>query len=363
MKIFILIKGLGLGGAERHVVDSAKAFVKRGHEVEVGFLLPYKQALVSELREAGIACNNLGGEGLWPLAMWANFRRAVAAFAPDVVHAHLPVAGVLARSFKPLFGYRLVYTEHNLIWQYRWLSRLLHRLTWQLDDVAVSCSQPVADALSRASVVVDNGLGLEPVVAVEGPSLRSRFNIASNALLLLCVANLRPQKNHALLLRAFDALLHRQPALDAHLVLVGQDATDRPAVEALRNTLAAASRIHFYGSHPRAAALMPEADLFCLSSDAEGLPISLLESMAAGIPALVTAVGGMPQVVVHGTTGLMVAAGDLPAYTIALQTLATDSELRLRMGKAAAERVANHYSQEAMIDHLLKLYARAEPRP
>ncbi|MDD2728600.1 glycosyltransferase family 4 protein [Malikia sp.] len=355
MRLLLLIKGLGLGGAEQHVLQLAVAMRDRGHAVCVAYLLPHKGELSAALTAEGIetVCWGSGG-GPWWRSAWRRAWQDLHSFQPDTVHAHLPVTGMLARLFKPLLGYRLVYTEHITYPLLHPLTRLLHRASWWLDDAAVSCSQGVADSLPRASLVVDNGIAASlPTRATV--TMRVALGIPSDARILLCVANLRPQKNHPLLLRAFDRASQTKHMNDWHIVLVGQDASERPTCEALAASLDSLARIHFAGKRIEAAAWMGEADAFVLSSDEEGLPLALLEAMRAGLPAVVTAVGGMPQVVTP-ETGIVVPRGDEAALATALQRLASDEALRTQMGSAARLRFTRHYTQDAMLDQLERLY-------
>jgi glycosyltransferase involved in cell wall biosynthesis len=355
MKLLLLIKGLGLGGAEQHVLQIATAMRDRGHAVRVAYLLPHKGELAAALNADGIETVCWGqGSGPWWRYAWRQAWSDLKTYRPDTVHAHLPVTGMLARLFKPLLGYRLVYTEHITYPLLHPLTRLAHRASWALDDAAVSCSQGVADSLPRSSVVVDNGIdAVTPPMAV--PGMRAALGLPAESKVLLCVANFRPQKNHPLLLRAFDHAVQAGGLADWHLVLVGQDATERPGCEQLASGLSSRQQIHFAGKRTEAAAWMSEANAFVLSSDEEGLPLALLEAMRAGLPVVVTAVGGMPQVVTP-QTGFVVPRGDDAALAKALQQIASDGQLRLKMGTAARERFLQHYTQDAMLDQLETLY-------
>ena len=356
LKILYVIKGLGLGGAEQHLAQVAIAMQRRGHTVEVAYLLPGKSHLHAKLSSTGVrvSCWGAGGR-LWWLALWRPMWRALHEFRPQVVHAHLPVPGMLMRLLKPLLGYRLIYTEH-ITWQLLHpATRWVHRLSWGLDDRAISCSRGVADSYPRESLVIDNGISGE-LPAPARPGLHELLGLPASALIWLCVANFRPQKNHPLLLRAFDQACADSQSPEWHLVLVGQDATERDRCVALAKTLASCQRIHFLGMHPDAGGLMPEAAGFCLSSREEGLPIALLEAMRAGLPAVVTAVGGMPDVI-DAQTGRVVPSGATEAFAAALAELGRDPGLRHRLGTAAQARFHERYTETAMLNRLDELYA------
>lgn len=364
MKIHMTIKGFGLGGAERHVADSAIELKRRGHDISVSYLLPHKDALVPEIESAGIRVDCIGRAGFGG-SISSLFRLAslLRELRPDVVHSHLPVTGMIARCAR-LFGtFRLVYTEHNLFQRLHPLTRMVHRLTRYIDDCPISCSQQVADSLPWSSTVVRNGISLNQISSLRGGSLglRSSLGLPADDTIYMCIANLLKKKNHELLLHAFAKAFGSCGG--AQLVLIGQDGTERRNLESMCSELEIGANVHFYGSHPSAARLLADADVFCLSSSFEGLPIALLESMAAGIPAIVTDVGGMPDAVIDQVSGRVVASGNIDQMANAMRQLHDDPDLRRSMGAAAAARVASFFSMEAMVDELTACYAGDRGRP
>lgn len=352
MKILYVIKGLGLGGAEKHVAQLAQAFKAQGHTVQIAYLLDYKDAWVRPLAEAGVPVTCIGGGKLWPVLAVVKMAALLQRFKPDLVHAHLPISGVYARLMKSLSGYRLVYTEHNELDRLHPLTKRVHAWTHRLDDAAISCSQAVADSLRWDSQVVDNGI-TEPLRPAK-PSLRSTHGIPSDAVVFICVANMTPKKNHAMLIQAFDCAADRCEQ-DIRLVLVGQDATEGGALRAQAQSLKNSAAIVFWGQHPCATDLMYEADVFVLASNHEGLPISLLEAMSVGLPSIVTCAGGM-RAVVGDNCGVAIDIGARDQLTDAVVSLAGDRDARCAMGGQAKRRIAQSYSQSSMVERIFALY-------
>lgn len=355
-----MVKGLGLGGAERHVVDIAIALAQAGHSVSVCYLLPNKNALVSELNDAGVAVECIGGR-VWWIDVVPKFLRAVFHDKPDIVHAHLPVPAIIARLCKPFFRYSLVFTEHNMLDRLHGLTRTAHRFTHALDDVSISCSRAVAQSLPWPSEVIDNGIAVpaySPKPLKRGP-LRSKLGISEESVLFISVANLWAKKNHRLLIDAFNEAFKDEGEGAANLVLVGQDGTERERLERHVDRLTTKKNIHFFGGHPNASSLLPEADVFCLSSDFEGLPIALLESMAAGIPSVTTKVGGIPSAVIDYQTGCLVDPRDQENYALALRYLFENPSVRRGMGEAAFNLVRKNFSLESMMIKTIKAYEKA----
>lgn len=359
MKIDLFIKGLGLGGAERHVVDVALSLHQAGQDVRVIYILPNKSALCEELSQHGIDPICIGGRGKFAwLGYLPRYIRLTLAQRPDIVHSHLPVPGVVARLSKLVVGFRCVYTEHNMYGRLHPLTRLLHRATHWIDDRAISCSEQVADSLPWDSYVVINGVTDVCSPPPSRVAVRDQLGISGDALVFMSVANLLQKKNHALMIEAFAAYASTA-AQESHLVLVGQDGTERASLEDLSRKASMEHRVHFYGPHPNARLLLPGADVFCLSSDFEGLPIALLESMVAGMPAIVTDAGGMADAVVNDATGFVIARGDAVAYERALHKMASSADVRERMGRSAAHRARDFYSQDAMVSKIVEHYTVA----
>ena len=358
MKVLLLIKGLGLGGAEKHVVDLAIDYKLRGIDVEVAYMLPNKCSMVSVLEKNNIKVNLLGGK-LWWLVSFYKMFFLLRKFKPSIVHSHLPIPGIYSRLFKSFFGFRLVYTEHNVYQRMNLITRLIHRLTHNLDDESISCSRPVSSSLPWHSTVIENGISItdESNPLSDNSFLRDQFSLNKNTVIFICVANLLKKKNHMMLLNAFEEAFSGEDDLNGvALVLVGQHGTEYFTLVEKSKSLKTSERIFFYGSHPEAVKLIAESDVFCLSSTYEGLPIALLESMSKGIPAVVTNVGGMPDVVKTGINGYVVEIDDIKSYADAIYELYINESLRSQLGINALKIVKERCSFEAMVDSILNTY-------
>jgi glycosyltransferase involved in cell wall biosynthesis len=160
-----------------------------------------------------------------------------------------------------------------------------------------------------------------------------------------CVGRLVALKNHAVLLAAFQELLPSFPTLQ--LVLVG-DGPLANELRALAIELGIADRVRFLGAHPAVADLLPAFDVFALPSKTEGLSIALLEACATGLAVVATAVGGNPDIIADGKTGLLVAVDDKEALAAALNGLLSSPSERARLGTAASQWVETHASAESL---------------
>ena len=170
---------------------------------------------------------------------------------------------------------------------------------------------------------------------------------------LVTVGRLQAPKDAITLVRALAAV-HGSPF---ETVVVG-DGPDRPAVEEEVRRLGLERAVELVGERDDVPELLATADLFVLSSRSEGLPLSILEAMAAGLPVVASRVGGIPEVVVDGETGLLVPPGDPQRLADAVERLLADPSLRRRLGEAGRRRVAEHFDLASVQRAHLDLYRR-----
>jgi glycosyltransferase involved in cell wall biosynthesis len=171
------------------------------------------------------------------------------------------------------------------------------------------------------------------------------------------VARLFPEKNHRLLLAAFAEVAARVP--EAKLLIVG-DGMEQAAIEAVVAKLELGPRVRMLGVRRDIPLILAGADVFVLSSDREGLPIAVLEAMAAGLPVIATSVGDLPLVVRDGQTGVLVPRRDVGKLAGAMARLLGNTEESARMGRSGPELVEAGYSLEQMVARHGVLYGVAE---
>jgi glycosyltransferase involved in cell wall biosynthesis len=189
--------------------------------------------------------------------------------------------------------------------------------------------------------------------------LRRELAIGENQFCIGCVGNLLPVKDHLTLLRALEQL--GAAAKDWCILLAGEG-PERPRLETLASELAERGiRVSFLGRHTRVPELLNALDVYVLPSINEGISNSLLEAMATGLPVLVTNVGGNPEVVEDGRSGLVFPAGDITCLVEHLARLHADSGLRKELGDAARHRVCEEFSIELMVQNYERLYRNLSP--
>jgi len=354
MRVLFVCPDMRVGGAERHWATLAPLLRERGAEVAM-LCLSEEGALYEEVTRAGVgtACLYMRG----PLDP-RGLRRALG-FArprPDVlvsrgVTGNLVAAAIARRARAPH-----VVNEHTPLLASGELlamkahQRLLTRLVAPQADAVIAVTARQVEPLTRLGYrrqrieVIPNGIA-PPDPRPAGPLA------ADGEFAVLCAARLQVEKRADRFVRAVAGARGSDPRIRGFLV---GDGSERAAIE----HLAAGSGVELLGERPDVPALLAGADAFMLTSDAEALPISILEAMACGVPVIVPDLGGTTELVLHGETGLVVPAGDVPALQRALVELASDPERARRFGEAGRVRQRERFDAGTMADAYLSALER-----
>ncbi len=339
-----LAKGLGPGGAERLLVTHAAAADPDRVHYEVAYLLPHKDHLVAELEALGVTTHLLDAPRDRDLGWVTRLRRLVDEGDFDVVHAHSPVPAASARVAvramparrRPVF----VSTEHN-----RWPShsrptRAANAATFALNDAAIAVSAEVRDSMAapfRSSTqVVVHGIDLAASRALveQRAAVRAELGVGADEVLAVTVANFRAPKGYPDLLAAARLVSSGPGAQPVRFVIIGQGPLEAD-LRRLHAQLGLATTVEILGYRADASRLTAAADLFVLASHHEGLPVAVMEALAAGVPVVATDVGGLPEAVRHGTSGQLVPAHRPDLLAAAIGALAADPDLRRQLGRGA----------------------------
>lgn len=356
VRVLWLSKGLGPGGAERLLVSLARTIDPVKVELHAAYLLPGKAHLASELEAAGVETTCLDGESAFDVRWLSRLRRLVKVYRPDVVHSHSPQPAALARPLVRAQGTHrpaLAYTEHNSWDGYRMPTRMANAATWALDDYHLAVSRTAFDSippfLNNRTEVLVHGVDLAAVRAhtADRDRVRRELGLSDGEILVVTVANLRQHKDYPTLLEA--ARIVTDSGVPVRFVAVGQGPLE-PAIRAHSERLRLGDAFRLLGYRTDVLDLMAAADIFCLSSIAEGYPVSLMEALALGKPVVATSVGGVQEAVRNGVEGLLVpprAPDRLAAALVALQ----DRGMRTSMGDAARDRSAEYDIHRAAERH------------
>ncbi len=345
MKISVLevLPTLKRAGAERMAVSLAGGLDRDRFEAAVVSLYDaFPNGFEPELEERGIPVWHLGKRRGLDLRMYPRLRAVFRAFRPAIVHTH----SYVLRYTLPIGNAARVHTVHNLASrEVDLIGRLIHRAAFRRGVAAVAVGGEVARSFRdfygfEPAATILNGVDIAQPCARR--DWRAANGFADGDILIVSVARLDPQKNPLGLIEAFA----RVDCPRCHLLMAGEGSLRSPA-----------PRVHFLGVRPDVAEILSAADIFALASDWEGTPIALMEAMAAGLPVVATAVGGVPELVEHGKSGLLVARGDMASLAAALGGLACDPQRRRALGEAARNAAAR-FSVTAMVDSYARLFER-----
>ena len=364
LRLMHLVLDLHPGGTQRLVIEMSK-HLRQQSDVQV-CCLDDQGAWADELLELGIPVVALGRQpGVRP-ALAAQVARLARLHDLDVLHCHhySPfVYGALAARLCP--GLRLVYTEHGRdsdsppSRKRRLANLLLSRVPGRFFAVSEELrTHMLAEGFQSDGVeVIYNGIDPGPPPApADQAAARRILCLPLDALVVGTVARLAPVKDLTTLVEAF-ATLSRALA-EAVLVVIG-DGPELERLETVARETGIESRINFTGARNDARRLLPAFDVYANTSVTEGVSVTILEAMAAGLPVVATRVGGTPEVVVAEETDLLVPAREPALLAESLHRLAGDSDLRRRLGAAGYERVSRKFTLEEMVGHYLRIYSPA----
>jgi Glycosyltransferase len=362
-RIFHLIKSLGRGGAETLLSNGLQYANHERFEYGYGYFLPWKNAIVPSLQQEGaeVICFNSRRVPTILLSVPA-VARFLKHWKADLLHCHLPVAGVVGRLAARLSGIPVVYTEHSVMEQYHPWTRRMNLLTWKMQDYVIAVSKQVsasiaANAGSRVPVqVVQNGIPVDRFIRSpeDAKRIRVELNIPENAVVVGTVAVFRPVKDLNGWLKA--ARIIKDQHKNAHFLMVG----DGPLFKVIRSTateLGLDDAVHFVGLQQNVSPYFSAMDVYASSSQLEGLPLSLLEAMAMNLPVVATAVGGIPEAVKDDKTGFLVSPGDPAALAGKICILISNDRLRQEFGQAGRARIEESFSMKRMIEDLEQIYS------
>lgn len=362
IRVLHLIKGLGRGGAEMLLLETRRAAEDARLVHAYGYLLPHKSALVEPLQQAGseVTCFPMASSGSFPLCI-LRLARFVRRRRIDLIHAHLPVAGIAARLAGRWTTTPVVYTEHNLHERYHPVTRRLNLWTWTLQRRVLAVSQQVRASIlrhvgSRVPVeVLWNGIPVERYrrLEEERARCRARLGVPDDAPLIGTTAVFRPQKRLDDWLRAAAEIRSHHPA--ARFLLVG-DGPLRAKLELTAQALELGGSLHWAGLQSDVRPWLAAMDLYLQSSDYEGLPVALLEAMAMELPVVASTVGGVPEAVLAGETGLLVPPRQPEALAAAARSLLDQPEARDRLGRQGRRRVCQCFDVQRMQERLEAIY-------
>jgi glycosyltransferase involved in cell wall biosynthesis len=343
MRIAQLLNSLDIGGAERMVVDLARSLQQRGHSLQI-VCLRNSGELSRPLAEAGIEVVALNkNDGFSPSAL-LRLAQLLKQTRTDVVHTHNPLVHHYGAVAGRMAGVPVIVNTLHGISNFNGSSRTssIYKLVSPLTDAVVSVCQTAHEFFERRTgiparklAIIYNGIPVERFLTAEPRRRREEFVFGT-------VGRLVPVKDQATLLRAFQKIHHHGCSLD----ILG-DGPLQADLRRLASDLGIADSVRFCGSSLDTPSFMKRIDTFVLSSVSEGLPLTILEALASGLPVVATSVGGIPEIINAAECGWLCPPSQPDMLSQSLLA-ALQSNDRTEMGLRGQSYVTETYSLTTM---------------
>lgn len=377
LKVLRVIARLNVGGPARHVAILDEGLSRLGFQTMLAYgdTGPDEASLEAIVADRCIPARRIAGLGR-RLSLVGDFRAFTALFKlvitlqPDIVHTHTAKAGTLGRLAAGLVNLvrarrrrvLVVHTFHGHVLQgyfgaagslfIRLVERILGRMT---DSILVLSPRQRDDIEERYGIgrpgqvhVVPLGLELEPLL-----QLPARGRLVTDGVVFGFVGRFVPIKDLPLLVDAFADVHSQVPG--ARLLLVG-DGEVRPEIERQVAAHGIRAAVELAGWQANLSDVYGRMDVLVLASRNEGTPVAVIEAMAAGLPVVATAVGGVPDVIADGETGILVPSGSTVDLAAAMTRLARSPAERQRLGAAARQAVRARFAAERLVSDVAALY-------
>lgn len=369
MNIVQVIPSFNVGGGELLAVRLCAEIKKQRPDYKVTLIslydpipsIVYDEALASGAQIVTLG-KKKGFDPFTPLRML----KALRAIKPDVIHTHL--AGLRYSMPASLVNKKAIkmHTVHNMA-SYETSPFMKHvqnfafkQLGWRPIALSESVQKSIHDVYGLMAPIVNNGISIDnKLLGTKIRKLDEKCNIPKREYNIITIGRLWAQKNHKLLIDAFDNLCKQ--ISECNLLIVGEDPTDGNYRKKLENIIEnlpenTRSKIFLLGTRKDIPELLLASDVFVLSSDWEGVPLTLLEAMGYGIPTVCTSVGGIPDVIEHGVDGLLVAKGDVDGLANTIADVLIDKSLATTLASNAKTKFYKSYSIETTASKYLDLY-------
>lgn len=367
IKVLHVIKSLGRGGAEMLLPETLALHNKAKFEFHYIYFLPWKDQMVAAIRAHGgiVTCLPANHNIRLILRAYtlANYCRENGI---QLIHAHLPWAGVIARIVGKILAIPIIYTEHNKQERYHFITRIMNLTTmnWQSRIIAVSgdVAQSVRQHKSNLTVPVQtilNGVNLDHFApgVFDKKKIRDELNIPEDAPVIGTVAVFRFQKRLDVWMEVAKKILDQLP--DAHFIIVGDGPLRERLIEK-RKKIQLEHRVHLVGLKTEVRPYLAAFDVYMMTSIFEGLPIALLEAMACGCAVISTDAGGIKEVIRHDKDGLLCSV-DHPEKLVQYAVgLFANEEKRKSLGDQSRERITEKFSMNSMVEELERVYCNLD---
>jgi glycosyltransferase involved in cell wall biosynthesis len=358
-RLLILATDLEVGGVPLLIKNIALGLDGRDFEVHVACLSP-PGPVSEELAAAGIPTHALNARGPQDFVVAIRLARLLSCLRPDVLFTALVHANFMGRLVGRLLGIRRIFSSiHTVEKEKRWHLQL-ENLFCRLSNKTVCVShavfrqvKEVCHAPLSQMALIRNGVEIEDFNKIEEPSIKIP-GLSPDRTVLIFVGRLDAVKGVDILIRAVSILNEKMDAL--HLLIVG-DGAIRSELEALTTKLNLSDKVSFLGTRRDIPALLRLSDIKVMPSYWEGLPVSAIEAMAAGVPVIASDVEGLNEVVRDNVTGILIPPGNPEMLAKAIFRCVANPQLSEEMGKNGRKIATRDFSRQRMITSYKQLFS------
>jgi len=366
LRVLHVTFNMGIGGTEQVIRQLIQGMAAESVESEILCIDGHIGPIGEALQQAGVAVHMVTRKQGFDWSLIATIRKHLREGRFDVVHCH---------QYTPWFyGWlgalrtrsKVVLTEHGRFHpdRYRYKAMLINPVMALFTPSIVAISEATKDALVKYEFIPRHKIhviynGIAPLVRdnEEAEKVRDSLGIPKDAFVVGTVSRLDPVKNQTMMLKAFKLFSEKKP--NSYLLMVG-DGPDKDELMSLVGEYGINERVIFTGFINSPVHYLAAMDLFLLSSHTEGTSMTLLEAMSLKIPAVATRVGGNPEIVADGITGLLVEPNMANSFALAIEELERDPVRRSTMGSAASESFEKRFSAGSMVYQYCKIYSASD---
>lgn len=387
VKVLHLIKSLGRGGAEMLLPETLKVHDRQQYEFYFAYFLPWKDQMVPAIEALGakVICFK-ANNNLQMFLRVNDICRYVHEHQVEIIHSHLPWAGVIARLVGKRTGIPVVYTEHNKWERYNKVTYWLNKLSFGWQNAAVAVSNDVQQSIRKNAgkttffelnledkttsvrqlkkdvnhktylLNILNGVNTTHFVrdTDAGLHIRQELGIPADAPVIGTVSVFRFQKRLDVWIEIAAEILKEVP--DAHFIIVGAGPL-KDELLAKRTSLGLEERLHMPGLKTEVKPYFSAMDIYMMSSIFEGLPIAMLEAMSCSCAVISTKAGGIGEVIEEGTSGMLCEVDEYMKLVSVGIHLLRNPEERKKLAAGARVRVQEEFSIKKMVKQLEQLYS------
>lgn len=359
LNVLHIIKSMARGGAEVLLDETNQAHDHNKLSLSYLHFHGAEQNIAKSLRDQSITVHSLGLPKFYhlPLVLYKVIK-IIKVNNHDLIHAHLPLSGVIARLAAKFCKIPVVYTEHNVVNSYHPITHILNKITYRLNNSIIAVSNSVGDSIhkhygisKKRIKVLTNGVNTNKYVN-KSVEKNDKDKIQSH-IVIGTVVVISEQKRLDIFLEIAAKIIENKK--NVRFVIVG-DGPLRESLELTCKSKGIDSHVHFAGFQANVKPYLEDMDIFLMTSDYEGLPVSLLEAMSMSIVPVSTNVGGISEVVKDGVNGFLVKKGDKDQLLNKILYLIDNKTELVRLKNEARKTIVERYSIEKMCKDLEKIY-------